>query len=97
MYSNIENSRCCKFCPNYKSLVLIHCITQIKHKQLLIDQTGDFMQEKIQHLPVIMLITFYSPSCLGQKTAKGPYQESLLYIKSIVSFHITINTLHMMK
>ena len=71
------------------TLVVIHCITQIKHKQLLIDQTGDFVQEKIQHLPVIILITFYSPSCLGQETAKGPYQESLLHTKSIVSFHIT--------
>ena len=84
MYSNIKNSPCCKFCSTCKSLVLIHFITQIEHKQLLIDQTDDFVQKKIQHLPVIMLITFYSPSCLGQETAKGPYQESLLRIKSIV-------------
>ena len=97
MYSNIKNSRCYKFCSNCGSLVLIHSITQIKYRQLLIDQTRNLTQEKIQHLPVVILITFYSPSCLGQETAKGSYQESLLHIKSIVSFHFTINTLHMMK
>ena len=63
MYSDIKNSRCCKFCLNYKSLVLIHCITQVKHKQLLIDQTGDLVQEKIQHLAVIIGTTDARVAC----------------------------------
>ena len=24
-------------------------------------------------LPIVSVITFYSPSCLGQETAKGPF------------------------
>ena len=99
MYSNIKNSRCCKICSNYKRLVFLHCIAQTKYEQLLIDQTGNLAQEKIRQLPVVhvIVITFYLPNCLGQETTKRPYQESLLHIKSIVSSHIIINNLHMMK
>ena len=26
-----------------------------------------------QYLVIVIVITFYSPSCLGQETAKGPF------------------------
>ena len=34
----------------------------------------DFMENQIHNLWIaVIVITFYSPSCLGQETAKGPY------------------------
>ena len=47
---------------------------RVKREYILVDVTRPI---NTYHIPtavnVVIVITFYSPSCLGQKTAKGPF------------------------
>ena len=33
----------------------------------------EVMQRSLYHFVIVIVITFYSPSCLGQETAKGSF------------------------